>query len=341
MRSAESVGPQTTDHRPQTVRRDLQVCGLWSTVYGPRNAFRIVGWCAVLVCLLRLSTAVSAEDVTVHASVDKPEVHVGEPFRYRIIVEYPESLTVRTPVLDDKTTAVSIEGSGTELPLKADGRITRAAWWKLASLQPGAVTMPTPVATYRAADGAERSASGPAVTVTVKSVLPEHWESQDIRGAKPTILVIPWWLWAIGATAALAAGGVFWWLRTHRPPVPGPPPKPPHERALDELLSLRRGPWLPSGDIEGFYTRLSAIIRRYVEARFALRAPEMTTEEFLQAAVHSSALSATHQELMRRFLEQCDLVKFAQYRPSGDEAVQAYDAAVRFVQETRPAELVA
>ena len=71
---------------------------------------------------------------------------------------------------------------------------------------------------------------------------------------------------------------------------------------------------------------LSAIARRYLEARFQLHAPEQTTEEFLRDAASAGKLSPAHQQLVTDFLEQSDLVKFARYQPGQPDMRAAYDA---------------
>ena len=54
----------------------------------------------------------------------------------------------------------------------------------------------------------------------------------------------------------------------------------------------------------------SAIIRRYIEVRFDLAAPNRSTEEFLLEAQHSPKLAPEYQQLLADFLQCCDLLKF-------------------------------
>jgi hypothetical protein len=101
---------------------------------------------------------------------------------------------------------------------------------------------------------------------------------------------------------------------------------------LDRLES--RG--LPGADqADAWYVELSSIVRRYLEDRHGVRAPELTTEEFLRAAGASEELSSGHRQLLTRFLEQCDRVKFAAYVPEESESREAFDAARRFLLETK------
>jgi hypothetical protein len=72
-----------------------------------------------------------------------------------------------------------------------------------------------------------------------------------------------------------------------------------------------------------------------VEDRFELRAPELTTEEFLNSVGQSPDFSRDHQQLLREFLRQADLVKFAGVRPAEDDIQRSIDSARRFIEETR------
>jgi hypothetical protein len=93
--------------------------------------------------------------------------------------------------------------------------------------------------------------------------------------------------------------------------------------------------------------------------RFEIRAPELTTEEFLQVAVRPAnagraappeavrrsiarpELTMDHRALLSQFLERCDRVKFAGYRPDPTESLATLEAARAFVEDTRLREQVA
>ena len=100
---------------------------------------------------------------------------------------------------------------------------------------------------------------------------------------------------------------------------------------------MRAEDWTGEGKQEPFFVRLSSIVRTYVEARFSIRAPERTTEEFIRDAVKSPDLTPTHRRRLADFLETSDLVKFACHRPGTPELLTALDSAETFVRETIPA----
>ncbi|MCE2460176.1 MAG: hypothetical protein J4F38_05280 [Pseudomonadales bacterium] len=126
---------------------------------------------------------------------------------------------------------------------------------------------------------------------------------------------------------------VVWWLRR----VEERARLTAFDRAMARLDRLeRRG--LPGSDAaDAWYVELSDIVRRYIEERFALRAPELTTEEFLAEAGRSAELSAAHRELLSAFLARSDRVKFARYSPGEDESRDALHEARRFLNETAAA----
>ena len=84
-----------------------------------------------------------------------------------------------------------------------------------------------------------------------------------------------------------------------------------------------------------YATESSAIIRRYIETRFALSAPRRSTEEFLAEAQQSPKLDPQHRALLGDFLRICDLLKFARTFANRAELKELHEAAVRFVKETR------
>jgi hypothetical protein len=152
------------------------------------------------------------------------------------------------------------------------------------------------------------------------------------------------WLWAGAAAAlvALLAAALVAYLRRARP-LPAPePPAPPHQRALDALARLRERHLPERGEVEPYFVELSEILRRYLEERFGLRAPEQTTEEFLATVSNTEAgrraIESAHRDLLRDFLTRADLVKFARETPGAEDCEEAGAGAERFVRDTIPEE---
>jgi len=111
--------------------------------------------------------------------------------------------------------------------------------------------------------------------------------------------------------------------------------KAAHEIAFESLKDLMGKDYLRNGRVQEYYFELSDIVRHYIEACFHLRAPDMTTEEFLIALNDSNNLNIGQKDLIRDFLSHCDMVKFAKYLPNEKEIESSYESAKRFIDETK------
>lgn len=94
-------------------------------------------------------------------------------------------------------------------------------------------------------------------------------------------------------------------------------------KALNKLRSAKH--------TEDSYINLVQIVRVYIEERYGLNAPTLTTEEFLPLALESPFFDDNTQNLLKNFLQQADKVKFAQHTLSPEEWNQALNAAEEFV----------
>jgi len=113
------------------------------------------------------------------------------------------------------------------------------------------------------------------------------------------------------------------------------PLKPAHQIAYEALEALKAKNLPQLEKVKQYYSELSDIARHYLENRFTVRAPEMTTEEFLYSLRESNDLTGAHKNLLKQFLNHCDLVKFAKYGPTQDEIEDSFASAKNLVDETR------
>lgn len=144
----------------------------------------------------------------------------------------------------------------------------------------------------------------------------------------------PWWVWVVGMLFVVSGIAPFAWrgwtaVRERRRR------RSAYEVARSELDSLL-GAGRPTAEtMDRFYVKLSLIVRSYLENRFRLRSPELTTQEFLSEMGRSPDLARSHQQLLQKFLEQADLVKFAGHRPNAEVVSESIAAAEKFLDETR------
>lgn len=201
-------------------------------------------------------------------------------------------------------------------------------------------TDPLPVKVAMPVDG-ELAADQLAAIKTLDPVeLPTRWSKW-------------WWLGPILVVAAAAVLALLVyllaqvipplqhllnWMRRRWTRMVTPPPIPPipaHEWASREFAKLLAESLVASGRIREFYFRLSDIVRGYIERRFDVSAPEMTTEEFLAEVSHDRRFGHKNTLELQHFLMACDLVKYAGFRPDPDDADVLTRAAMDLVERTR------
>ena len=153
---------------------------------------------------------------------------------------------------------------------------------------------------------------------------------------------------ALIATCAFVAAamgvGIGWlvkrWLDARRrAALPIVDTRPAHVIALERLERLEAERLPEQGRAKEFYFRLSEVVRDYLERRYAFGAPEMTSDEIrahLRANAH--ALLPEGRRAIEAFLDETDLVKFADLAPTESAADTTLRAARGIVALTRAAD---
>ncbi|MDQ3101299.1 MAG: hypothetical protein M3R08_07920, partial [Bacteroidota bacterium] len=182
-----------------------------------------------------------------------------------------------------------------------------------------------------------------AMLLEVRSVdLGDQPQLRDIKGIHEVPFnLLSWvrrhWYWIAGALVILAVI-VFlfrWWKKR--------PAKeehveivrviPLHDRILEQLRALEKDRLWQNGAHKEYHSRLTELIRSYIEERFNVPALESTTDEL----VHELRVSPIERDQLiqlRNMLELSDMVKFAKAVPSPDENEQMMQGAIRFIQAT-------
>jgi hypothetical protein len=137
--------------------------------------------------------------------------------------------------------------------------------------------------------------------------------------------------------AGLVVGGAFFLLKRRRTannlhPFPIPPA---HELACRQLQEILDERLIEDGKFKLFFAKISDVLRSYIENRFDILAPRRTTEEFLLEISRDAPFSAEHKALLREFLQNCDLVKFAEHTPAQEDITKAFDSCKAFIHATR------
>jgi hypothetical protein len=288
------------------------------------------------------SASPAASPVEIRGSVGTDPITIGQRFRYTIEVAAPTGVEILLAQPTERLGDFDIVDFGDVPTAERDGKTVITRWFELVGYEPGYHLIDSPPVRYRLPGEDLREATPTETVAEVASLLAREPNATDIRDVKPPeeppIDRRPLYIAAATLAALLLAGfALYHVLRRRGRGAAGPPPRPAHEIAHEELAKLRARGLPEQGAFKEYYSALTAIVRTYLEQRFRLRAPEMTTEEFLMVTARgAAALQSGHRALLGEFLGESDLVKFARHHPTLADAERAFGAAARFITETAP-----
>lgn len=282
------------------------------------------------------------------AQVSPKVAWIGDPITISLSAATPEDLVVQFPTKEELG-EVNVRSVGEPEARPAQTGTTWARTYVIDTLTAGTLEIPPLVMKYgkKPPDGGEPTLDNELALGTMKVEIRSALTSQDsmvaprdITGARgPTPAPWKWWqiallaAWAVVTTVTVFALYDAWRRRGGRRARIAKP----EEWALAALDDLAKFDWIAAGAARDLYYRLTEIVRGYIESKFGLRAPEMTTTEFLNALARNSAALPYDNEKLGRFLEACDLVKYAAMTPRREDAGEALATAGAFVHSTAAA----
>lgn len=308
---------------------------------GPERAARTGALFVALVAWSVVVAIPSTAQSRIRTSVDTTLVTVGDRITLLVEVEHPSDARVAWP--DSLTLAPFEVLEAAVLPAQTTGdRTVSAAALSLAAFELGELEIPSfEVPVLRDGEDPELLETD-RFGIEVVSVGAD--EGGDIRGIRGPlgIPVGPIGLLLLVLLVLLTALLAYILYRRFRPRgegeqgARGPRPRPAHELALEALAALEATALLERGQVKEFHIEVSEILRTYVERRYRVDALEMTTVEVL-SGLEDAGVDGRFRDGLRRFLDQCDLVKFAKVRPDASSSGAVLRLGRELVESSIPA----
>jgi hypothetical protein len=278
---------------------------------------------AVLLLLALPPGAASAQNaITTTLTAEPAQVTVGDPVSITLSVTHPGGYFVIVPQLDPVWGDFAVAGQSPATTTdNGDGTETTTVVYDTRLFAPGDFT--TPSLTYTVTDGAGNlyEFTAQPVSVTVNSVLVEG--DTELRDIKPQATIpTATWPYLLGGGLALAAlgGSLFWLARRRRPEPAAVDTRSDYQRALDDLAAVAQLNLPADGRFNEHYTQVSDIVRRYLGATYHIPVVERTTDEIRRDDLVTVALDPALRGRFVAFLQDSDLVKFANFTPNPADA---------------------
>jgi len=290
--------------------------------------------------------SINAQTIQVNAQFDSTAIIIGDQTKLRIELERQNGVRVQFPVwLDTLTRNIEIiEVYPVDSSRTASGMVRFRQDILVTSFDSGHHVLP-PIRFPFVANGIADTISTRPVFLDVFTMPIDN--EQDIADIKPIYkLPVGWadiwpWLWRVGLLLLIVAfiGFVIYaFIRrfNNKPIFNAPKPaEPPHVTALRELDRLRSEKLWQSNRTKEYYTRLSDVVRTYIEGRFGVTAMEMTSDEILSGLRNTGFEDNNLVNRLCKLFSLSDLVKFAKAEPLPDENETSMLDGYLFVNNTK------
>lgn len=289
---------------------------------------------------------IQAQEVQVSASLDTMVMPIGEQQQYHLQVIQPSGLNIKFPLLTDTLTAkveILSQQLGDTVQL-SDDRIQINHDYLITSFDSGFYAIPPAQFLIETGQGVGQLYSDPTF---LKVVTFEIDTAQAIFDIKEPIEV-PYLFKEIlpyiigGVLGLLLIAGIVFLVMYLTKKNKGEamfekakPVEPPHIIALRELQQIKDEKLWQTDRAKEFYTRLTDVIRVYIEGRYSVMAMEQTTFEIMQELRKVKIDSKSSIDDLRMILSTADLVKFAKQKPLPNENDLCLVKAIAFVEDTK------
>lgn len=305
----------------------------------------------ILLCFLTTLFSLSnAQEIEVTAAFDSTRIYIGDQINYTVTVTQPSDVRLNVQQLKD-TLCSNIEivsGPFTDSIIMQDNMLKTVNRYLVTSFDSGFYEAPPVYAELKSETGIKRfySEYSPLEVMRVQITPPDSAEIFDIvepYGAPVTLgEILPWALLVI--IIAVVIWGIvriirkYW--KTKEEPEVIVNPDPAHVIAFRDLEKLREEQLWQKGKLKLYYTRLTEILRQYLEDRYGVYSLEMTTTETLSALLLTGFKKNGLYTSLKTILEGSDLVKFAKYKPDPVENDVHFQNSWAFVEATMEKEEV-
>jgi hypothetical protein len=286
---------------------------------------------------------VNGQDVKLRTALEHDSIWLGDQIKLMIVAEQTTGLKVGFPQLPDSIQKIEILQKSKIDTSKLDGsRIQLKQTYLVTCFDSGAHYIPPFYFKIKIGERLDSIRSNDLTLFVKYPPVDLKRGPADIKkpfSAPVTLKEIAPWLLGIILIAALVFLVIYAISRRNKnKPLFQRPPKPklpPHIIALQELDKLKSEQLWEHEKVKDYYTRLTDIIRVYIEERFMMTAMEQTTLEILSGFKRKeSPIENKSYDELKEILELADFVKFAKLTPLPDENHKVLSNAYLFVKET-------
>ncbi len=298
------------------------------------------------ICLLTVK-AFGAGGVTVSSAIDKNKALIGENIRYTLTVSRKKEISLQMPALGEHLGNFEVRDYNTSSE-EEDEKIIEKYVYTICSFDIGKIEIPSFPIKYKLGKEKEREILTEKIVIEI--VPSKSEEMKDIIGIKkPMEKTFDWKgpmhflliLLITALTCLIAFFGYKYFKNKQKQGVNDSveTPMTSEEWVFAIITKLENSDMLEDGRIKEYYDILGDAIRKFFEKYYSVELMELTTSEVLQKLRGIIKHNAKLKDVFPAFLNDCDMVKFADYKPSPTELKEITTRArevIRAVIPTNP-----
>lgn len=297
-----------------------------------------------LYYLFFLLTFTSVYTQEVSKKIDKSIIKIGEQIHYKISVENSNGNVVTFPEGQTFMPLEMVKARDTDT-IRNGASYTLIKEYYLTQFDEGKYTIPRQRVRISDKDYYLDSLQIEVHTVAIDTLKQPLYDIKPIQEVKKPFTSYGWILTIIAAVLLLliVAFVYFVFIRKKKFPFLQIQKKlPPFDRAIQDLKELQNSKYLIQSQHKEYYTRLTDIVKAYLEEEVHILAKESTTDELLakiNLLQEKGKLNLNQETItnLKRVLQTADLVKFAKNKPSDDNAEYDRETIENVVIKTKEA----
>lgn len=283
-----------------------------------------------------------AQEVKVETNTKN--IKIGEQIQYKVSVETPADTPVSFPEGQTFAPLEMVKNRAADT-LRDGGKYRLVKEYYLTQFDEGKYTIPSQKIRINNKDYFTDSLLVEVHTVAIDTLKQPLYDIKPIQEVKKPFTSYGWILTIIAAVLLLliVAFVYFVFIRKKKFPFLQTQKKlPPFDRAIQDLKELQNSKYLIQSQHKEYYTRLTDIVKAYLEEEVHILAKESTTDELLtkiNLLQEKGKLNLNQETItnLKRVLQTADLVKFAKNKPSDDNAEYDRETIENVVIKTKEA----
>lgn len=279
----------------------------------------------------------AVQPLNVSVRVDPPQVRIGEPFTYEVVITHPKEHRYELALPKEAGDFELLDQTRN----RKDGPDSAVTTFgvRMSGFALGKVEVPELKFDVVTPEGPKHfTLEGREVEVA--ATLPPEAEGQGAElfdYQPPQEVPIRSWRLVLAVLGLLAAGLLGWalwrWWKNRPKPVVVVPLLPLDVRTRKELDALKAQNLPAKGLVKDYYFRLSEIVRGYLGERYGFEALECTSSE-LMAELRRMRAPGLPEDALMRFVSESDMVKYAKAEASPEACRDALAFGYALIEKT-------